>query len=276
MSEHHIFRANPITGTVKTSAGDLPTPYHIYDAHAVYIGGTANLARVKAILQNEQAAPLQTQSGKALMAVWAVDEHLASHGPHTELQFSIYVTPQPIAPLPDEPFAILKALLANKGVCQMCHGLWNNTREVVAYNHEILGLTPRLSKTEFSRIGGRVQFAFTDAEDGAALARGNVREMARPPMDATREMFRSFGLMGALRAASVKIVSVGVMNTVNPALPRNAIAKTFVANDGIVTQLFDPAQDSLEISHPLYGSLGFEPNYIQHMRGMKMVYLNPQ
>jgi hypothetical protein len=179
-------------------------------------------------------------------------------------------------PLPDEPLAILKALLGNTGVCQMCHGLWNNTREVVAYNHEILGLTPRLSKTEFTRIGGRVQFSFTDAEDGALLARGNVREMARPPMNATSEMFRSFGLMGALRAASAKVVSVGVMNLVNPALPRNAIAKTFAANEGVVTQLFDPAQDSLEIAHPLYASLGFEPKFIQHMRGMKMVYLEPK
>lgn len=276
MSTHQIFRANPITGKVKTSLGEMPTPYHIYDAHAVYVGGTADLARVKALLQDQQVTPVQTQNGKALMAVWAVDERLASLGPHTELQFSIYVSAQPMAPVPDEPLAILKALLANNGILQMCHGLWNNTREVVAYNHEVLGLTPRLNKTEFTRVGGRVQFSFTDSEDGALLAKGNVREMARPPMDVTREMFRSLGLMGALRAASAKVISVGVVNPINPMLPRNAIAQVFAANQDIVTQLFDPAQDSLQITHPLYGSLGFAPAYIQHMRGMKMVYLEPK
>jgi hypothetical protein len=275
MSTHQIFRANPITGKVKTSLGEMPTPYHVNDAHAVWIGGTANLASVKAILQNEQVAPLQTASGKALMAFWAVDERLASLGPHTELQFSFYVSAKPMPPVPDEPFALLKALLNNPQVCQMCHGLWNNTPEVVAYNREILGLTAHLNKTEFTRIGGRVKFSFADAEDGSLLARGDVREMARPPMNAMQAMFKSFGLMGTLRAAGAKLVNTRVMNPVNPMLPRNAIAQTFAAYDDAVAQLFDPAHDTLEIAHPLYGELDFHPQFVEHMRGFKMVYLEP-
>lgn len=276
MSEHKIFRAYPITGKLKTSLGELPVPYQVHDAHAVWIGGTADLAGVKAILQNEQVAPLQTASGRALMAVWAVDERLASLGPHTELQVSFYVTTQPIPPVPDDPLALLKVLLTNPQVCQLCHGLWNNTREVVVYNREILGLTARLNKTEFRRVGGRVQFAFTDAEDGSLLARGDVREMARPPMNAMQAMFKSFGLMGTLRAAGAKIINTRVMNPVNPALPRNAIAQTYAASDDMVLQLFDPAQDTLEIAHPMYAGLGFIPQFVEHMRGFKMVYLKPE
>jgi len=275
MSEHALFKKYPITGKVKTSLGEMPTPYQVNDAHAVWIGGTANLASVKAILQNEQVAPLQTTSGKALMAFWAVDERLASLGPHTELQFSFYVTPQPATPVPDEPFALLKALLNNPQVCQMCHGLWNNTPEVVAYNREILGLTPALAKSQFSRIGGRAAFQFTSAADDSLLAHGDVREMARPPMNAMQAMFKSFGLMGTLRAAGAKLVNTRVMNPVNPMLPRNAIAQTFAAYDDAVAQLFDPAHDTLEIAHPLYGGLDFHPQFVEHMRGFKIVYLEP-
>ena len=105
---HPIFQQHPLSKEmVQTSVGAQPTPYHIYDGHAVLIGGTADLAAVKKLLHNERVVPVQTQSGRALMALWAVDEPVASHGAHTEMQVSFYVTHQPTAPVRDGEFAPL-------------------------------------------------------------------------------------------------------------------------------------------------------------------------
>ncbi len=276
-AQHPIFQQYPIQqNKVHTSAGDQPTPYHVYDAHAILIGGTADYARVKDMLRSEQVTPAQTQSGRALMALWAVDETAASHGAHTEMQVSFYVTPQPVPPVRDGAFALLNFLLNVSGASQMCHGLWNNTREVVAYNREILGLSPRLAHSSFRFESGRAQFQFTDAESGALLSRGDVRMMARQPMDGASALFRSFGFLPALRAMSVKTPVTYVTNPMSDIMPRNARAYTIGASDAMIAQLFDAQQDKVELYAEGYNALDFQPTFIEHMRGFKLVYLNPQ
>ena len=274
---HPIFQEYPLSVTkVATSSGDQPTPYHVYDGHAVLIGGSADYSRVQALLVDEQVVPIRTQSGRALMALWAVDETQASHGAHTELQVSFYAARNEIAPVADTPFAILKSLLTEPDVRQMCHGLWNNTAQVVAYNREILGLTPRLARSEFSTDNGRVQFAFYAADDDRLLVQGDVHEERRPSLAATIALFRSFGLREALRAASLKRVELKVVNPVSDVVRRNADARTISASDSIVAQLFDPRRDRIEIHDRVYAALDFEPHFVEHMRGFKMVYLNPE
>lgn len=277
MAMHPIFQQHPLSKEmVQTSVGAQPTPYHIYDGHAVLIGGTADLAAVKKLLHNERVVPVQTQSGRALMALWAVDEPVASHGAHTEMQVSFYVTHQPTAPARDGEFAPLNFLLNTPGARQLCHGLWNNTPEVVAYNHEVLGLSPRLSHSSFLCSGNRTRFEFSDAETGQVLMRGDVSTLARQPMNAASAMFKSFGFFKALQAASIKTVTTHVTNPINTVMPRNADAKTLSASDSLIAQLFDPAQDKLELFAQPYTALDFKPAFIEHMRGFKMVYLNPQ
>lgn len=272
---HELFRRFPLTARHPTRAGEFPSPYHVYDGHAVWIGGTADLAAVRALLRPERVAPATTRSGRALAGVWAVDETDASLGPHTELQFSIYVAPEPPEPVADGPFAALAFLLRDPAARQLCHGLWNNTAEVVAFNREVLGLTPRLGTSRFEASPGRMGFEFTDAETGRAVARGNVRAHARPPMAAMAGLTRSLGLALTLRAAGLKVIETTVVNPVSPALGRNADAQTFAASASIVAQLFDPADDRLEVLDPTYAALDFRPTFIEHLRGFKMVYLNP-
>lgn len=275
---HPIFEQFPLRSEpVQTSTGPQPTPYHVYDAHAVLIGGTADYAAVARVLASEQVTPAQTTSGRALMAVWAVDEPSASHGPHTELQFSFYVAhgKQKIT-VKDGPFAALQFLLSRAEGRQMCYGLWNNTAEVVAYNSEILGLTPRLMRSEFSFPAGRVQFAFYDAQSGALLARGDVHHAKNPPLDATIALFRNFGFGAALRAASMKTIETKVVNPISPHLPRNADAPTIASPDALIPQLFDPRQDKLTIAVAPYAQLDFQPTFVEHLRGFKMVYLTPE
>lgn len=253
----------------------MPAPYHVYDGHAVLIGGTADLAAVRSLLAPEQVSAAVTTSGRALAAVWAVDETDASLGPHTELQISIYVSHGPPRVVNDSPFAALSFLLSDPVARQMCHGLWNNTAEVVAYNAEVLGLAPRLGASRFEAADGRVSFEFTDVGTGRAVARGDVREHARPPASAMLALTRSLGITLTARAAGMKVIETKVVNPISPVLPRNADAATYAASASIVAQVFEPGRDRLDVMAPAYAALDFRPTFIEHMRGFKMVYLNP-
>ena len=274
---HSIFERHPLAGErVQTSTGPQPTPYHVYDGHAVLIGGTADLRAVQALLAGEHVLPVRTESGRALMAVWATDEPEAIHGAHGELQVSLYVSRRELPPVPDRPFAILRLLLEEPDARQMCHGLWNDTTEVVAFNREVLGLKARLARASFERQAGRVRFSYHDAETGEPLALGNVREQKRPSMAATTALFRTFGFGGALRAAKTDVVENRVVNPVGDVIPRNDEALTLSSSDKIVAHLYDPARDQVEITAAPYAGLGFEPEFVEHLMGFKLVYLEPE
>lgn len=261
---------------VQTSTGEQPTPYHVYDGHVLLIGGSADFTAVSQLLAGEQVHLARTESGRALMAIYVADDTEASHGPHTELQFAFYVSHQPTAPVQDGPFAPVHFLIADSQARQMCYTIWNNTAETVTYNREILGLTPQLATSTLSRQAGRFSFAFHDTASGDLLARGDVREAARQPLGAVAALFRSFGIRQALRAASMQVVEVTVVNPSTETLPRNADAQTMSVSQEMVTQLFDEKHDHLEIpANSVFSQLDFQPTFLQHMRGFQMVYLNP-
>ena len=103
-----------------------------------------------------------------------------------------------------------------------------------------------------------------------------MRALKRPPLRAGMALFRSFGLRQTLRAATLKTVETRVVNPISDVLPHNADAFTISASDVIVAQLFDDQHDHLMVNDQTYGALGFEPSFVEHMQGFKMVYLNPQ
>ncbi len=107
---HPLFENYPLYGEQELSVGLVPIPYHTYDGHGLFIGGTADLASVKELLRNENVHPIQTTAGKAVMGIWVIDFTQASLGPHQELQFSILVSHQPALPIEDHPLTLLKAL----------------------------------------------------------------------------------------------------------------------------------------------------------------------
>ena len=142
---HPLFKAYPLDGERQTSVGPVPTPYHVYDGQGVLIGGTADSARVSELLRAERVHPIKMRDGRALMGVWVVDFTDASLGPHKELQFSILVSHEPVAPVEDHPFALLKALFVNPAARMFCYRLWNDSPTAVAYNRELLGLPAALA-----------------------------------------------------------------------------------------------------------------------------------
>src|SRR5262245_22583790 len=95
--DHLLFKQYPLTGTITLSVGEAPTPYQIYDGCGAFIGGIADLAAVRRLLEPEQLYALKTCSGHALTGIWIGNFTEASLGPHHELQFSIFVSGREVA-----------------------------------------------------------------------------------------------------------------------------------------------------------------------------------
>lgn len=273
--EHALFKQYPLTGNISISMGKAPTPYHIYDGHAAFLGGTANLDVARALLRDQHCVPIQTRTGRALMAIWIVDGTDASLGPHQELQFSLFVSREPLPPIDPHPFAIPSQMLANPKMQMMARGLWNNTELVVTYNREYLGLDVSLTRSEIHRENGDKRFTFYD-ESGALLLRGKLHEESRPPTNVILPAIKAFGLGNFFKNASLPVLEAGVVNPITPVLPENQVARTYTKVDAMLLQFYDPAKDMLEFGDGLYKALDFQPDFVEHMMGFKFVYLKPE
>lgn len=254
---HPLFQQYPLDGTVQLSVGQVPTPYHIYDGVGAFISGSADAAAVRDLLRKEQVRPMLTRAGRAVMGIWICDFRQASLGPHHELQMSIFVARDPIHDIADHPISVLAMMLTRPEVQMMCHGLWNNSATVVAYNRELLSLNARLTHSRIESDSTSLRFDCRD-ELGATLA-----------------LSAQLGFGRTLTLARQPWVGLPVMNPVGVGLDWNAVAQTFTKNDVNAVRHFDARRDSLDLSAPGYAQLSFQPAAIQFMIGFKFVYLAP-
>ena len=273
--QHKLFQQFPLKGEREISVGRVPVPYHIYDGHGLLIGGTADLAAVTTLLQNEQVQPLETSDANALMAIWVCDFNEASLGAHNELQVAIAVSHQPIAPLESHPLSLLKGIFVNPNVRLLCHGLWNNTQKVVAYNRELLGLNAELNQGDIQRGNGMKSFTFRDAA-GELIVEGQVREAKYTPMRVGWQFAKLLGLTQTIRAFTQPYIGTRVVNTIGDVIPYNADAPAYLSADTPVVQYFDPTTDSITFSREPYRDIGFKPLFLEHFDPFRFVYLTPQ
>ena len=272
---HALFAEFPLTGTVALSTGPAPIPYHIYDGFGALVGGTAEAEAVRHLLQNERLHPLLNTEGRALAAVWLCTFQEASLGPHHELQVSVFVTRDPLPPVPASPYALLAAMLGLPNVEMLCHGLWNDTAPVVAYNREHLGLPAEIMSGTLAREGDTLRARWAD-DSGRPLIDAVLNQTGKPSMGAAWAMLR---LLGPRRLSAVNRqpwIGMTVVNPVSDQWPETQRAQAFVHNTRNVIRPFDASADSLRLSAPAYEAMDFRPGFAQHMTGFHFVYLDPQ
>ena len=271
---HPLFTAHPLAGEENISVGRVPTPYQTFAGHGMFIGGTADLAKVTGLLQNEKVYPIKTRKGYPVMGIWVVDFTDASLGPHHELQFSLLVSHQPTAPIEDHPLTLLKALFVNPDARMFCYRLWNNSEKVVAYNRELLGLEAALSRGTIERRKGRKRFQFA-TKAGEPLFEGQVREAGQVSPPVGWSLLRLLGLPHTIRAFRQPYLEAKVVNPIGEVIPYNADASTYLAADSPVVQFFSPATDAITIHHPGLAAVNFQPHFIEHFAPFRFVYLQP-
>jgi hypothetical protein len=273
--DHQLFKQYPLNGKATLSTGAAPTPYHIYNGYGAFIGGTADLAAVQRLLQPEQVIPVQTVDGRALMGLWICDFTDASLGAHHELQCSLFVARQPINDIASHPLALLAAMLARPEMQMMCHGLWNNTPTVVAYNRELLSLNAQLSSSVITLDRQQMRFEVRDAISNLPILAGAVSKPDHPAWRASFALLGQLGVGPTFRITRQPWVQMAIVNPVGVRLPHNAVAQAMTKNDTNTVRYFDPAGDTLTFGATPYRDLGFRPQFVQHMRGFKFVYLKP-
>lgn len=275
-AQHALFQSYPLQDCT-ISVGQVPTPYHIYDGRIAFIGGTADLAAVQLLLRDQKLIPLQTQDGHALMAVWICDFTEASLGPHQEVQISIFASETPVPPAAAHPFTILNLISFEPRVRMLCHGLWNDTQTVVAYNRERLGLDARLTNGTFQPAAdsSRSTFRFVDAERGTPIIEGQFATPRSQPLRPMWTLMRGIGWSNTMHMARMPHVALKVVNTISPLMAFHSAAQTYTKNDTQIIRLFDPLVDRLTFGDSRYQSLGFAPQFVSYSTGCRMVYLDP-
>lgn len=274
--DHQLFKQYPLNGRVTLSTGEAPTPYHIYDGYGLFIGGVADLPAVQRLLAPESVVPVTTTDGHALMGIWICDFTEASLSAHTELQFALAVTRSAIAPIAPHPLNILTLMLSRPEVGLLCHGLWNNTPNVVAYNREYLSLNARQTDSRIARSAEALTFNFADHTSGQPILSGAVHQPQRASWRASWSLAARLGYKSTMALRQQPWISMSVLNPVGVVLDRNGTSRTFTHNTTTVLRYFDRRADTLNFGDTPYRALNFTPQLVQYMDGFKFVYLQPE
>lgn len=272
--DHQLFRQYPLNGSPVISVGKVPTPYHIYDGHGVLIGGTVDLTLTRRLLGNESVVPVETCDGRSMMGIWVCNFTDASLGPHQEVQFSFFFS-QSRRPVPSHPLSLV-ALMTGSDVQMMCHGLWNDSPVVVAYNRELLSLDARLANSQIDTEANLFTFKLQDKASGEAIVSGRLANLQRVSLRANWDLMTQLGLRRVWTVARQPWLGLRILNPTGVGLTRNAVAETFTKNDTNLVRYFDDGTDHLEFGDTPYRALNFKPQFVQYMTGFKFVYLQPK
>jgi hypothetical protein len=277
VKDHPLFQQYPLDETATLSVGVVPVPYHIYDGYGVFIGGTADLERVRALLQPEHVEPIQNEEGRALIGIWICNFLQASLGPHHELQFSIFIQRQPAPPVSTHRLGLLAAMLKRRDMQMLCHGLYNSTSQVVAYNRELLSLNAQLANSRIEKKNDHdIEFSIRDAATQKPLIEGLLKGIDRPSLRASFDLVGELGLMETFKAGRLPWVTTEIVNPLGVVLTQNRVAQAYTKNEVNAIQYFNPQMHTLRLGETPYANLDFQPQVVQYMDGFKFVYLNPE
>lgn len=275
--EHILFHDFPLLAEVKISTGVVPAPYHIYDGYGCFVGGSADFHAVRQLLSGQQVRPVQDTHVRALMGIWICDFADASLGPHHELQISFFVARQPIADIPAHSLSIVQLMLTRPDVEMLCFGLWNNTKTVVAYNRERLGLDAQLAQSTIMRenTGRSMRFDVRDVATSRPVMDGSLRLQRHNQVRATWSLMRLVSLKTMLANLTAPYTPLRVVNPVTAMLPQNGVAMTYAKSQTNLLRYYAPATDNLRFGGAPFDQLDFRPTYVQQMEGFRFVYLDP-
>jgi hypothetical protein len=275
---HPIFKKYPVRGSTTLWCGEVTKPYTIYDGGGVFIGGTADLISVRQLLRGEHMTPIATQDRRALMGVWICDFTESNLGAHHELQISFFVSEKQFGEVPAHPLALVKLMSLEPNLRMMCHGLWNNTDRVVAFNEELLALPARRAKSMI-KADGAIVFSFDEIDVSGPdklILRGQLKDAKRNTLDAAFKLTQLIGVSKMNEISKRPMIELSVVNPVCGRMPRNAEAQTFSANDSNALRIWDAKTDRLLWGDVPYHDLDFQPDYVQIFRGARFVYLEPR
>jgi len=272
-----LFQQYPLHDLRKIPGGNAPVPYHVYNGTALFIGGTANLKRVRALLARDNLEPVQTARGEALISLWVCNFTRSSLGPHKTLQASISVALETLPPVEPQPLALLATMLTMPQVGIYCQRTWTDKARVAFYQSELLGLDVHPAQGEFSQDPDErsVDFEFWDVSNGETLLSARVRERAYTTPRPALALLRRLGLSGFLQVSRQPRFSLRTVAPCGAGTLSERVSLIYWYRQRAVTQFFNPSSDRLFLNNSVYPDVEFRPQFIERLEGFKMVYLLP-
>jgi hypothetical protein len=276
-----LFQRYPLRSLREIPGGSMPVPYHVYSGTVLLIGGTADLASVRALMADKSLEPVRTTRGEALLSLWVCNFTHSSLGPHKILHAGVPTTLAPLSPVEPQPLALLGAILTMPQVGMYSWRTWVDDTRVAIYQSELLGLDAHLAQGEFSQdLAGRtVEFEFWDVSDGETLLTGQVRERSYTTPLPAISLLRRLGLSGFLQVSRQPMFP---LRFVAPCVDRKPsdrlsgrVSQVYWHRQRSVTQFYSPPADRLVLGGTVYPHVEFRPQFVERLEGFKMVYLLP-
>lgn len=271
-----LFRAFPLGGTRETSLGSRPVPLHIYDGEVLLLGGSLDARRAADLLDGQGITPVVDRRGRAPACLWVCDFFRAGLEPHRQLQLSVAVTREPVEPVGDGAFELLRLILAEPGLRLFSAALWTDTAEAVAYHRELFGLDAFPATVNISRGEGDGFFSFRFEDDqGRLIAQGDVAPPREQPFWDGVILERALGAKFVRLLADAPWISTQVMAPGGVHYVRPCEAQVYLRAGRAVLAQYRQADARLGFGPAFPEKLDFVPTFLEHFLGFQFVYLLP-
>lgn len=276
MTQEALFRAFPLGGVRRTTCGELPVPYHVYDGQVALIGGWVDAQAARSFLAGQEAQPVLAADGRAMAVVWACDFAQSSLGRHAELQVSLAVSRRPLPAVKAGPFALLRLIALEPELRLFPVGLWSDSERAVCYKREVLGLDACLCQAHLEREEGSAYFSFRfDTEGGGLIAQGDVEFLERQPVWESLWLTNGLGREAMERVDRAPWLSAQVMSPVGALQARSAEAQLYLRAAKTTAVRFNRRSSRLEFGDTPCRDLRFQPAFVECMGAFQLVVLNP-
>jgi hypothetical protein len=275
--EHPIFVNYPRTGTRTNWYGKVTTPYRVYGGYGALIGGTCDVTAARHMLRADKPLePAVTIDRRALAAIWIGNYDDASAEAHVELTFGLCVSQVPRSDIDYHPFMLLKILTEATDLPVMIHAQWHNTEKAVGFKRDMLGINAQFATSAMNTQGGQLRFSFSERSGGtrAPIVNGALKLDWRTGSKVSSQLRQLFGDRAQIYSRS-PYLPYRVINRVSDVLDRRLETDVITGHEHTVLREWYPGVDMLQLTHPYYAQIDFQPDFVQQFTGARVVHQTP-
>jgi hypothetical protein len=271
-----LFRLFPPGGSRSTSLGKQTVPYHVYDGEALLIGGWVEAGTARDLLAGQSVELVLDRQGRALACLWVCEFTQSNLGEHRQLQLSLAVTREAVAPVRNGPFELVRLILLEPGLRLFSAAFWNDTPVAAAYNRELLGLDAQLCRGHFSR-GEESGFVSCRIEnmDEQLVFQADIAPPSSQSFWDGLVVERGLGRLGMRKLTASPWLAAQVMAPGGKRFLEPCEAQVYLQARSAVLSRFSTDDARLDFGPAFPVGLDFRPAFLEHFLGCEFVYLLP-
>jgi hypothetical protein len=275
--EHPLFADYPTTGTRTNWYGKVSTPYRVYSGQGALIGGSCDVTAARHMLRSDKPLePAISVDRRALMGIWVGNYDDSTLDVHTELTIGLFVSPMPRSDIGYHPFMLLKLMTEATDLPLLIHAQWHNTDKSVGFKRDMLGIDAQFASSAINAQAGMLKFAFSEriGGDRVPIVNAALKLDWRTGLTANRALKQLFGER-AQAYERAPYLPHRVINRSSEILTRRLETAVITGHEHSVVREWYPGTDRLELTHPYYSQIDFQPDFVQQFSGARSVHVTP-